>query len=218
MRAKLTTIGCYAYDDTLFDNLSLPDGADEATAINIIILEDGEFSLIYPDPDFMKVAIGSWSAAMLPSFERYWNVLQEEYDPLENYDRNESWTDSGTGSRSTSQTATGSETNGGTRTETPNVTNTKSTPPYNTETMTAREVNTQTGTITTQDNYSKSTSDQETGTESNQTSGTHSGRIHGNIGVTTSQQMLQAELEIADYNFYYWLAGKFREQFCLMTY
>lgn len=218
MRAKLTTIGLYNYDNTLFDGLQLPAGSNRDNAINMILLEDGEFSVLYPDLDFLKSAIASWSAAMLPAFNRYWDVLQIEYNPLENYDREETWTETGSGEKSTGRTASGTQNNGGTRTETPNVTNTKSTPPYNTESLTTREQNTQTGTVRTDDNYSTSTTDQETGTEETSTEGRRQGRIHGNIGVTTSQQMLISELDIAEYNFYVWLAGKYREQFCIMTY
>lgn len=218
LRAKLTTIGLYNYDPTLFDGLLLPSGANRQNAINMILLEDGEFSLIYPDLTFQKDAIAQWSAAMLPSFERYWNVLQLEYNPLENYDRTEEWEEEGTGEKSTGLTSSGTETNGGTRTETPNITNTKSTPPYNTESLTTRERNQQTGSVQTTDNYSTTKSGSETGSEESSTTGSRSGRIRGNIGVTTSQQMLMAELEVAEFNFYLWLAGKYREQFCLMTY
>ena len=46
----------------------------------------------------------------------------------------------------------------------------------------------------------------------------HTGRLYGNIGVTTSQQMLQSELDIAKFNLYDQIADIFCEEFCLMIY
>lgn len=39
-----------------------------------------------------------------------------------------------------------------------------------------------------------------TGNDSSNTDSIHKGRMHGNIGVTTSQQMLESELKIARFN------------------
>ena len=44
------------------------------------------------------------------------------------------------------------------------------------------------------------------------------GRIHGNIGVTTSQQMLQAELDIAQWNLYEHITDLFLSEFVIPIY
>lgn len=266
MRATLTTIGLYNYDPTLFDLLTLPAGASKETAINTILLEYGEMTVIYSDPDFYKFAIGKYSETMQEPMKRYWDVLHVQYNPLENYDRQESYTESGTasrekesekedeltGTRTTSGThglsGTDARTTGGTdrqqgsRTETPNLTDTTSNPPYNTETMTARETQTHTGTVGTSDDYTTTSSGTDnltlqrsetdsgsestgqtvssTGTDSETEtrSETRTGRIHGNIGVTTSQQMLLSELEVVERNFYRWLAADFAARFMVLIY
>lgn len=254
MRAKLTTIGLYNYDPTLFDLLTLPAGASKETAVNTILLEYGEMSVVYPDPEFYKFAIGQYSATMQEPMKRYWDVLHITYNPLENYDRQESYTDASTASatRETERedgltgthgvTGTDARTTGGTdrqqgsRTETPNLTDTTSNPPYNSETMTARETQTHTGSVGTSDDYTtthsgtdsltiqRSETTGQTATssgtdEASETrSATHTGRIHGNVGVTTSQQMLMAELEVAERNFYRWLAADFAARFMVMIY
>ena len=46
----------------------------------------------------------------------------------------------------------------------------------------------------------------------------HKARLFGNIGVTTSQQMLQSELDIARWNVYEHIADLFCEEFCVMVY
>ena len=43
----------------------------------------------------------------------------------------------------------------------------------------------------------------------------HEGRVHGNIGVTTSQQMLQAEIDIDRFNIYDEIAIIFMREFVL---
>lgn len=42
------------------------------------------------------------------------------------------------------------------------------------------------------------------------------GRVHGNIGVTTSQQMLQSELDVASWNLYQHITDIFAKEFLLM--
>ena len=42
--------------------------------------------------------------------------------------------------------------------------------------------------------------------------------LSGNIGVTTSQQMLQSELDIARWNLYEHIADLFCSEFCIMVY
>ena len=46
----------------------------------------------------------------------------------------------------------------------------------------------------------------------------HTGRIHGNIGVTTSQQMLQSELDIARFNIYEEITDLFLKELTIYTY
>mgnify|MGYP002512423417 CR=1 FL=1 len=41
---------------------------------------------------------------------------------------------------------------------------------------------------------------------------------YGNVGVTTSQQMLQAELDVRRFNIYEQIADLFVEHFCLLVY
>lgn len=50
------------------------------------------------------------------------------------------------------------------------------------------------------------------------TSDTHSGHMYGNIGVTTSQQMLESELELAEWNLYEHIADVFVRELCIPVY
>lgn len=86
---RLTMIGLYNYDPTIFDNLTLPTGYDNATFIDSFLLEHGEKCVLYPDPDFMKFSIGVVSRKWSLELTRIYEALTAEYNPIENYDRHE---------------------------------------------------------------------------------------------------------------------------------
>lgn len=90
---RLTLIGLYNYDPTLFDGLTLPDGYDLETFRDALLLEHGEKCILYSNPDFMKNAIALWGRKWSLELERIYDALAAEYDPIYNYDRYEEYTD-----------------------------------------------------------------------------------------------------------------------------
>lgn len=90
---RLTLIGLSNYDTTLFDNLVLPDGYDKETFINSLLLEHGEKCVLYSNPAFMKNAIGLWGRKWSLELTRIYEALTAEYDPIYNYDRYEDYSD-----------------------------------------------------------------------------------------------------------------------------
>lgn len=46
----------------------------------------------------------------------------------------------------------------------------------------------------------------------------HDGHLYGNIGVTTSQQMLEEEIRIRRWTIYDHIADSFKKRFCLLVY
>lgn len=91
--AKLTVLGLYNYDPTLFDGLVFPAGIDKDTAINEILRRSGEFETIYPDFDFLKNMITFWGKKHYRTFEKWVYALSLEFEPLHNYDRHEEYED-----------------------------------------------------------------------------------------------------------------------------
>lgn len=91
MWAKLTLIGLYKYcnenGEDLFENLSLPEGIEKDLVINKILIEGGEFPLVYTDPTFIKNYVGTWSRIHERTFLKWITALNIEYEPLYNYDR-----------------------------------------------------------------------------------------------------------------------------------
>lgn len=92
---RITIAGLYEYDHTLFDNMTFPAEADKQNFIDSLLLSYGDCEPLYPDCDFMKQsAIPAWSKKWKDSIERVFLALKKEYNPIENYDRQETWTDS----------------------------------------------------------------------------------------------------------------------------
>jgi hypothetical protein len=86
-KANLSIIGAYNYDNTLFDNLQLPDGVNRETVVSNILDYCAELELLYPDLPYLKNAIGYWSAKELPFWEKVREMETADYNPIENYDR-----------------------------------------------------------------------------------------------------------------------------------
>ena len=180
---RLTLIGIYDYDPTLFDGLTLPDGYDKQTFIDSLLLEHGEKCVLYANPDFMKYSIGAWGRKWALELERIYEALIAEYDPIYNYDRYEEYTDN-EGRKLTSETNAGHK-----ATDSPdfNVTNENKISADNSDTYQPQDKSTTDTKGKTQDlaeTSNSKTSDAETHNFS------HKGHFYGNVGVTTSASMV----------------------------
>lgn len=78
--------GLYKWDPTIFDGFHVPVGMNKLHAVADILFNCAELSVVYPDPDFMAEAIALWSDIELANWERAWNALQLEYNPIWNVD------------------------------------------------------------------------------------------------------------------------------------
>lgn len=197
-KAKFTLIGVNSFfnnaGDDLFKNLILPEGLSKETLTKHILLEGGEFEVLYANPFYIQESIGTWSAVNQDTFKRWVDALAIEYAPLENYDRKEDWTD--TTSRDTTGQSSVTDNN--------NTENQKSA--FDSSTYQPNDKDIYTGTTAS------------TVTNADDAEGIHTGRIHGNIGVTTSQQMLTAELELGYWNIYKRIADMFLKDFVILVY
>lgn len=152
-----------AYDRTVFDGMALPEGIDLQEVVDHILFKYGNTPLFSPDPAIMKYYITQWSNHRLAQWERFKKAIEAEYNPIENYDRYETGTD-------TVEALTSADN--------------------------ADDYQPDGKTIRTPDLHTR-----------------------GNIGVTTSQQMLESELDliprldVVDY-----IADDFKNEFCLYVY
>lgn len=204
--AKVTLIGMNTYfknaGSDLFEFLDLPEGLAKDTLTDNILLEGGEFEVLYSDPVALKSYIGIWAAREADTFQRWADALAIEYAPLENYDRQENWTDTLDSDGTSNTTGTNDMTvNGSAQTDVS---------AYDSSGYQPKEK------VTTAETTDQDTTERNTSTLDN--TGMHAGRIHGNIGVTTSQQMLEAELQLGYWNIYSRITDMFLKEFCIMIY
>ena len=101
---RLTLIGLYNYDSTLFEGLALPEEYDKNVFIESLLMEHGEKCVLYSNPDFMKYSIGAWGRKWSMELKRIAEALQAEYNPIYNYDRYEEWTETDKPDVSTTRT------------------------------------------------------------------------------------------------------------------
>lgn len=205
MQSKLTLIGLYNYDNTALDNLTFPEGIDRDTAISTILLRCGELELIYPNLDFMRSMCDIFSKKHAWTFKKWIDAINISYDPLNNFDRHEDYTDTHSGTDTTTGSTSGS-------TSPAQTTETNEVSAFDSTGYQPKEQNKLTV------NAAGSDSSTSSGSMTHGEVIEHTGRLYGNIGVTTSQQMLQSELDIARFNLYDQIADIFCEEFCLMIY
>lgn len=235
---RISVLGLYKADSGLFSEMVYPSGftADEKqTTVGNILAECAELECLFPDPDTMKTMIGLWSKLNISVWERIFTASQLEYNPIENYNRTEletisdDRTDTHSGndvnrlSGTDTETTSGSntQTNAGTDTQTNSITSYDSNTQYVHDTSALQHGHT----VTDNGSGSASTSYGKTETLTHGEQIVHEGDItrnnhtSGNIGVTTSQQMLEQEIEVAaKLNVIKMIVESFKERFCLLVY
>lgn len=189
--ATQTLLGLYqigkARDKNFFDKLTFPDGIDHDIAVTNILHEAGDYEVLYNDLDLMANACELFSAKWQRTFEKWLAVMNIDYEPLENYNRLEHWSDSESTSESTS-TSTSDETSNSATTD-------NDISAFNASTL--------------QNDTSAATTAETAGHALNQSKHDrlnyfdHEGRVHGNIGVMTTQSMYLEEWELAKLNLYH---------------
>lgn len=224
----MTIAGLYNWDNTLFDAMDFPKNADKQNFIDSLILSYGSCEPLYPDWDFMKnSAIPAWSRKWKGNIEKVYDLLEKlEYNPVENYDRQENWSDSPNITRETQ--LSGTDTNkqtagqGSTTKQTGTDTNEQKVSAFNSSGYDPSEQNimtygnqtqvTTSGTNTNEFSYGR----KDVNTEKGSTE--HSGRIHGNVGVTTTQEMMKSEMSLRKQSFIDYCTGLFANDLLLLVY
>lgn len=179
MPATMSLLGLYNWDSTILDGLIVPPNVDRNIVINNLLRECAELEVIYPQPEALKFFIGEWAKERLPVWTKLESTLHYDYNPINNYDRHEEWTDESSGStEGTSENQTAGYNSAGA--DVPESRNTAS--------SSASGKNKRTG------------------------------RAYGNIGVTTTQQMIEKERRVSEFDIDHIIINEFKKTFCLMIY
>lgn len=101
---NLSPLGLYEWDSTLFDLMQIPSALNKDTLVKNLLAETAELEVLYPNPVVLKNLIGVWSAKNIDVWNRLYDTTQYDYDPIENYNRYETGSDSGAGTTTHSGT------------------------------------------------------------------------------------------------------------------
>ena len=190
--SSISIIGLYNYDNTIFDNFSLPEAVDKDTLINTILSNLGELEIVYPDTNWIKQTIKYWSNANVNNWIKLYNALNTDYDMV-----GRSETENLTETRNLTNTGSGSSSGS---------TGTKQAAFNSSSMVDVRGDNS---------SLSSSTSNSEIGTITHE----YVRKYYGLIGNLTSAQIMEAEIEFRKkYNIYDIIMMDFKSRFCLMIY
>lgn len=230
MSATVSLLGLSRLNGAILSELVVPDGIDIELVKDNLLAETAELEVIYPDAIFMQAMIGRWSAKELPVWEKLYATTQFDYNPIENYNRTEKWTEDENTTKNTDSEATGSsktETDGTSKQHRENEIDhgqNKYVSAYNESDFTPTE--------RTQDNQQEigdTTQEDEGNVNVTAKSGSvtdesgkrlldRSGTAKGNIGVTTTQTMITQEREVDQFNVIDYIIDSFKKRFCLLVY
>ena len=242
MTGTMSVLGLYQWDNTLFSLLSLPQGLDKDTLVDFILAECSDLEILYPNPEVLKGLIGVWSATEQYTWGKLYATMQLEYNPIDNYDRTETRTlasqaagnstDGGTDTVTSADTGTDTITSADTGSDSTigNSTDVKQVKAFDSASFADKEKDTvnssgsttygKTNTNTT--NYGKTnTNTARYGHTNNNTFSKNDAeniRAYGNIGVTTTQQMIEQERETAKFNIFQVILDEFKQRFCVLVY
>lgn len=182
MSGTISLLGLWTANKGLFDFLKIPPALNKQVLVDNLLMQCAEYEILYPDAEFMREAIGSWSAAEFDKWNELEKTLHYDYDPISNYDRHEEWSDDSEGSNTAASSATNKQAG------------------YNSPELVTSD------------------GSESSGTSSGKSSSRHVGTVRGNIGVTTSQQMIEEQRKIVNYCVYDVIIDSFQRRFCLLVY
>ena len=195
----LSIAGLYKFNEHLFDDMYIPDNLDRDTVVASIIMETEGLEALYVDVPFMMSAIKYWSITMRHKWDKLVASMNFEYNPIWNKDGVRIHTETEDKSSERDETVADS---------TASTSNNFGAGFNTTSGLTNRERDTvqNSGQVKTDDDLKESTKRESKDVE------------QGNIGVTSTQQLIKEEREVADINIYSIIAKDFKHKFCIQVY
>ena len=199
---RLTLMGMLNYDNFILNGLQVP-GCTSDMIYETIVMKMGDLYPYYQVPPVLKKLITVWSLQHQMEWKKMYDSLNAEYNPIENYDRQESWEDNSNGV--TESMSEFSNTGHSDSTDTMNKSG------FNTDSFVP---DSQAVGVSNNNNGGKSS-----GNGKNSNVSTHTGRVHGNVGVTTNQQMIESEIALRTrFNLLDYVCGQFEKTFMVQIY
>ena len=188
--AWMSILGLYEHDNSIFNGMTVPSGVSTIDVVNTILLECAELEFLYPNPTIAKQAIRLWSNKEINIWKELQKTLEYNYDPIANVDATETETRNLTGSRIRNSNGTGG----------------------NTDQVSAFNASDFENRARQDSTYNDNTSDTLTD------GGTITKTRKGNIGVTMTQQLIEAQRKVVEFNIIDYIVRSFKNRFCLQVY
>lgn len=204
------------YYPALLNGVAVPSPLDADMVRSAIMLQCGLQTPLYSEPSTMAAAITHWFASRAWTFEHLIAILEAEYSPIENTDRYDQTTRTIT--RALDRTDTGSEnetrgTESQIDTENEEI-NTVSA--FNTSAWDNSSKRNSTGSTTGSEDVTGAKTLRNVADEDETTTDAFTQHMHGNIGVTSNQDMINQELDLLErFNVYEWIAKEFASDLML---
>ena len=184
------------YDIDIFKNVHLYEKLDIELLKHEILHLAGCNQVMYPDPEKMQEETFYFFLTNYESIKKITDSLSEDYNPIHNYDRYEEYDEL---FENDVQTNSDNTTSG-------NQTNKGDVSAFDSSSYTPQ-------TLETTENSENVRLNENRNETNKHTSKNH---LYGNIGVTTSQEMLEAEMELRQkYNLYQVIAKMYINEFIL---
>lgn len=224
-----------AWDATVLDGVVVPEGMDAELMKNTLYMRCGELTSHWSSPRTFKAATTHWFLTHQWNIQHLYNLLLAEYNPIHNYDRDETITiDVGeNGGRGYNSEVTSTGETSGDSTRTPNLTNTDDTTvkrnvsafdsaeyqPRDEDVTDATRTESGTDNIESHDETSNNTATDYQEQTVNNRNENHVNHMEGNIGITTTQQMMQEEIALMKgFNLYDTVASMFEDDMMVLVY
>lgn len=222
---------CEARDIDIFENCTVPSPLNIDMVKSEIMKRCGLLRPVYGEPEVMKALTKQWFDANQWNFDHLVKIIQANYSPIENVYESDHWSTKHTGTDKRTFGGEDDFTHGETHTlsGTDTVTDESKTEhkvsAYNSSNYQASSIDENSGDIDTK--YGKKDTASGTDkTEYGKTDDFTHGHIetydrlrHGNIGVTTNDQLILEELDMLEkFNPYDWIAAKFERENFLQLY
>lgn len=214
-------------DGGVFKNVTLTDKLNLTTCIDTIIEKWGTCDLIISDPRIVVRRTQLFFLKNYDNFDKMAEAILAEYNPIENYDRYEDTSEdrnigkSGTnentsnssGHQNTVDAGSVSNNIGGNDTE-----HRVSAMNENTYQPSSKDINSGQNNLTSSSNSVSSDDTINSSGDTLYSEATQDGlirdsHIHGNIGVTSSQQMITQSIELYKFNIYDYIADLYASEF-----
>lgn len=218
----LTLFGMYEYDKTIFDNIIIPEGMDKDALINTIMAECGENEVRYPNIPILKVMIQTFFKTYEYKYQKLFETLNYDYEPLENYNvtRTRSYSRTETGNDTRNMTSeNSSETTVENEAES-NATSTDDVSAYNSTDYVPSTKNTQGGNSTSggTENVSGNGSEDETTTYSHTIIETEDSNDFGDNSARSAMYAILEQRELVNFNLYRIIASDFEDEITIPIY